>query len=126
MLLWVTLSAWVIMLNKYILDPKMGGFPYPVALTCMHMSFCSALAWSMVQLGLAEAPSIPFDIWLRCEGGWVCACRHGLRKCWQTCHFRRCSWKVFVALFSSMHNITRALHTIRVVVKIYKHNMNSM
>eukprot|EP00775_Hariotina_reticulata_P005138 gene5138-5378_t len=39
MALWITLSAAVIMYNKYILDPSMGGFPFPLTLTaaCMPM-----------------------------------------------------------------------------------------
>jgi hypothetical protein len=37
--LWISLSAGVILFNKYILSSF--GFPYPVALTLMHMGFCS-------------------------------------------------------------------------------------
>jgi hypothetical protein len=37
--LWITLSAGVILFNKYLLSAY--GFPYPVALTLMHMGFCS-------------------------------------------------------------------------------------
>ena len=37
--LWISLSAGVILFNKYILSSY--GFPYPVALTLMHMGFCS-------------------------------------------------------------------------------------
>ena len=52
MLLWITLSAAVILINKYILS--MSGFPYPIALTCSHMLFCSVLAALVVRLGWAE------------------------------------------------------------------------
>lgn len=37
--LWISLSAGVILFNKYLLSSY--GFPYPVALTLMHMGFCS-------------------------------------------------------------------------------------
>ncbi len=52
MLLWITLSAGVILLNKYVLS--FSGFPYPISLTCSHMLFCSGLAAVMVRLGWAE------------------------------------------------------------------------
>jgi hypothetical protein len=63
MLLWIFLSAAVILVNKYVLS--LSGFPYPVALTCTHMLFCSVLAFTIVKLGLAEAVSISADTYLR-------------------------------------------------------------
>ncbi len=63
MLLWIFLSAAVILVNKYVLS--VSGFPYPVALTCTHMAFCSILAWLVVKLGLAEATPITADTYIR-------------------------------------------------------------
>ena len=63
MLLWISLSASVIMLNKYILS--YSGFPFPIALTCLHMGFCSILAWLCVKTGLCEAVSVSYDTYLR-------------------------------------------------------------
>jgi hypothetical protein len=62
MFLWIFLSAAVILLNKYVLS--MSGFPYPVALTCIHMGFCSSLAWILVKLGVVEATPITVDVYL--------------------------------------------------------------
>lgn len=39
---WISLSAGVILYNKYVLS--VFGFPFPVALTMIHMAFCSSLA----------------------------------------------------------------------------------
>ncbi|KXZ55918.1 hypothetical protein GPECTOR_2g1469 [Gonium pectorale] len=52
------------MVNKYVLS--MSGFPYPVALTCTHMLFCSVLAFLLVRLGFVEAVSITADTYLSC------------------------------------------------------------
>lgn len=65
MLLWIVLSAAVIMANKYILDRDMGGFPYPLTLTCTHMAFCSLFAWLLVRLRFTEVQPMPFDTWSR-------------------------------------------------------------
>ncbi len=62
MFLWIFLSAAVIMVNKYVLS--MSGFPYPVALTCTHMLFCSILAFALVKLGFVEAVPISADTYL--------------------------------------------------------------
>ena len=45
---WICMSAGVILYNKYILT--VFGFPFPVALTMMHMAFCSALAFVLVRV----------------------------------------------------------------------------
>lgn len=66
MFLWIFLSAGVILINKYILSHS--GFPYPVALTCTHMLFCSVLAWLLVRTGMVEAVNITADTYLRCRG----------------------------------------------------------
>eukprot|EP00959_Pyramimonas_sp_CCMP1952_P087912 1839479-Pyramimonas_sp.AAC.1 len=47
-LLWIALSAGVILFNKYILSEY--GFPYPVALTLIHMGFCSIVAILVVRV----------------------------------------------------------------------------
>ena len=67
MLLWIVLSALVILLNKYVLS--LSGFPYPVALTCTHMLFSSVMAFAIVKLGWAEATPISVDTYLRCGEG---------------------------------------------------------
>ena len=64
MILWIALSAIVILINKYILS--FSGFPYPVALTCVHMLFCSALAIGLVRAGVVEATPITADTYIRC------------------------------------------------------------
>ncbi|KAJ9533354.1 hypothetical protein QJQ45_026415 [Haematococcus lacustris] len=64
MFLWIFLSAFVIMVNKYVLS--ISGFPYPVALTCSHMLFCSILAWCLVKIGWADVVPISADTYLRC------------------------------------------------------------
>lgn len=46
--LWIALSAGVILFNKYILSEY--GFPYPVALTLIHMGFCSFVAVLVVRV----------------------------------------------------------------------------
>eukprot|EP00877_Chromochloris_zofingiensis_P006142 jgi/Chrzof1/1781/Cz10g20260.t1 len=65
MVAWILLSAGVILLNKYILDPTLGGFPYPLALTCTHMAFCSVLSWVFVSSGTVEAKPIDSDTYIR-------------------------------------------------------------
>ena len=46
--MWIGLSAGVILFNKYVLT--VFGFPFPVALTMIHMAFCSALAFLLVRV----------------------------------------------------------------------------
>jgi hypothetical protein len=46
--LWIGLSAGVILFNKYLLSDY--GFPYPVALTMIHMGFCSVVAALVVRV----------------------------------------------------------------------------
>ncbi|KQJ92348.2 probable sugar phosphate/phosphate translocator At5g25400 [Brachypodium distachyon] len=57
---WISLSFTVIIYNKYILDPKMYNWPFPISLTMIHMAFCAALAFSLVRiLRLVPLPSDP-------------------------------------------------------------------
>lgn len=53
-LLWIALSATVIMFNKYLLT--YAGFQFPITLTMWHMLFCSVAAAAVVRLGYV-APS---------------------------------------------------------------------
>lgn len=62
----LALGCAVILINKWILDPKLGGFPYPLALTTTHMLFCSIVAWVIIKAGFVEAPSIDTKMYLTC------------------------------------------------------------
>eukprot|EP00878_Enallax_costatus_P029272 GHUV01031721.1.p1 GENE.GHUV01031721.1~~GHUV01031721.1.p1 ORF type:complete len:112 (+),score=10.12 GHUV01031721.1:667-1002(+) len=57
--------SWSRRLNKYILDPKMGGFPFPLTLTGVHMVFCSTVSWGLVRLGMVDAPQMPVNTYIR-------------------------------------------------------------
>lgn len=58
--IWIFLSFTVIVYNKYILDPKMYNWPFPISLTMIHMAFCSSLAFLIIRLlRLVEPPSSP-------------------------------------------------------------------
>ncbi|URE35474.1 Triose-phosphate Transporter family [Musa troglodytarum] len=58
--IWIFLSFTVIVYNKYILDPKMYNWPFPISLTMVHMAFCSSLAFLLVRvLRLVDPPSSP-------------------------------------------------------------------
>jgi hypothetical protein len=50
--LWIGLSATVILINKYIL--AFSGFPFPIALTLTHMGFCASLAFLLIKMGVTE------------------------------------------------------------------------
>jgi len=52
--LWIGLSAGVILYNKYVLT--VFGFPFPVALTMIHMAFCSSLAFLLVRVFAVVKP----------------------------------------------------------------------
>ncbi|KAI4379777.1 hypothetical protein MLD38_006030 [Melastoma candidum] len=63
--IWIFLSFTVIVFNKYILDRKLYGWPYPISLTLIHMSFCSALAFVLINvLRLVEPVSMSRDLFL--------------------------------------------------------------
>ncbi|CAL5098396.1 unnamed protein product [Urochloa decumbens] len=58
--IWISLSFSVIVYNKYILDPKMYGWPFPISLTMIHMAFCAALAFVLVRvLRVVSVPTSP-------------------------------------------------------------------
>ncbi|KAJ3681058.1 hypothetical protein LUZ60_015547 [Juncus effusus] len=58
--IWIFLSFTVIIFNKYILDPKMYNWPFPISLTMIHMGFCSSLAFIIIRiLRLVDPPSSP-------------------------------------------------------------------
>ncbi|KAI4343296.1 hypothetical protein MLD38_027822 [Melastoma candidum] len=46
--IWIFLSFTVFVFKKYILDRKLYGWPYPISLTLIHMSFCSAHAFLLI------------------------------------------------------------------------------
>ncbi|KAF3780183.1 putative sugar phosphate/phosphate translocator [Nymphaea thermarum] len=48
--IWIFLSFTVIVYNKYILDRKLYGWPFPISLTLIHMAFCSTLAVILVRV----------------------------------------------------------------------------
>jgi hypothetical protein len=57
---WIFLSFSVIVYNKYILDPKMYNWPFPISLTMVHMGFCSSLAVALVRvLRVVDLPTSP-------------------------------------------------------------------
>ncbi len=62
--LWITLSATVILYNKFILT--WGNFPYPVALTMWHMFFCSVMAAGIIRAGYVEPVGMSTETYLRC------------------------------------------------------------
>jgi hypothetical protein len=53
-------------LNKYILDPKLGGFPFPLTLTATHMLFCAVVSWMLVKLKVIDAPAMPHEVYIKC------------------------------------------------------------
>ncbi|KAJ4750927.1 Nucleotide-sugar transporter family protein [Rhynchospora pubera] len=56
--IWIFLSFSVIVYNKYILDPKMYNWPFPISLTIIHMAFCSFLAFIAIHVfRFIELPS---------------------------------------------------------------------
>jgi len=53
-LIWMSISIAVILFNKWLL--AYSGFPYPIALTCWHMLFCSTVGFVAVRvLGLVKS-----------------------------------------------------------------------
>jgi hypothetical protein len=56
--IWMSLSFAVIVYNKYILDPKLYNWPFPITLTMIHMAFCASLAFFLVRvLRVVDVPS---------------------------------------------------------------------
>uniref|UniRef100_A0A0E0FBI5 Sugar phosphate transporter domain-containing protein n=1 Tax=Oryza meridionalis TaxID=40149 RepID=A0A0E0FBI5_9ORYZ len=57
---WITFSLSVIMYNKYILDPTMYNWPFPISLTMVHMAFCASLTVVLVRvLRVVAEPTSP-------------------------------------------------------------------
>ncbi|PSS17770.1 Sugar phosphate/phosphate translocator like [Actinidia chinensis var. chinensis] len=62
---WIFLSFTVIVYNKYILDPKLYNWPFPISLTMVHMAFCSTLAFLAVRVfGLVQPVAISRELYL--------------------------------------------------------------
>jgi hypothetical protein len=61
--LWIGLSAAVILINKYVL--AMSGFPFPIALTLTHMAFCASLAFVLVKLGVSDTAHMDSNTYIR-------------------------------------------------------------
>jgi hypothetical protein len=61
--LWISLSSIVIIYNKHILVTY--DFPFPVALTMLHMGFSSTLSHILVGLNLADEVRMSWDMYLR-------------------------------------------------------------
>jgi hypothetical protein len=52
--IWMSISIAVILFNKWLL--AYSGFPYPIALTMWHMTFCSSIAFASVRVfGLVKS-----------------------------------------------------------------------
>ncbi|KAK4349118.1 hypothetical protein RND71_031873 [Anisodus tanguticus] len=65
--IWIFLSFTVIVYNKYILDRKLYGWPFPISLTMIHMSFCSSLAFLLVRVFKVVDPvSLSLNVYLTC------------------------------------------------------------
>ncbi|KAG1665573.1 hypothetical protein FOA52_000720 [Chlamydomonas sp. UWO 241] len=62
--LWIGLSATVILINKYIL--AFSGFPFPIALTLTHMAFCASLAFVLIKLGVSDTVHMDRQTYTRC------------------------------------------------------------
>lgn len=62
---WIGLSSGVILINKWILDPKMGNFPFPITLTTVHMAFGTAVAWGAIRAGLVAPVNMAWGTYLK-------------------------------------------------------------
>ncbi|XP_010255940.2 PREDICTED: probable sugar phosphate/phosphate translocator At4g32390 [Nelumbo nucifera] len=63
--IWIFLSFTVIIYNKYILDPELHNWPFPISLAMVHMSVCSILAFLLVRVfQLVDSVSMPRDIYV--------------------------------------------------------------
>ncbi|KAB8092666.1 hypothetical protein EE612_018997, partial [Oryza sativa] len=57
---WITFSFSVIMYNKYILNPTMYNWPFPVSLTMVHTAFCASLTVVLIRvLRVVAEPTSP-------------------------------------------------------------------
>ncbi|XP_049388758.1 probable sugar phosphate/phosphate translocator At2g25520 [Solanum stenotomum] len=65
--LWIFISFTVIVYNKYILDRKLYGWPFPISLTMIQMTFCSSLAFLLVRVfKVVEPVSLSWNVYLTC------------------------------------------------------------
>lgn len=78
--LWITLSAAVILYNKWVLS--YSGFKYAIALTMWHMLFCSLLAAALVRSGVVEPVTVSNELY------WKCVCCVHTRTSTHTAHLR--------------------------------------
>lgn len=60
--LWIALSAAVILINKYVL--AYAGFPYPIALTLTHMAFCSCLAYFLILFKVSDTAHMDSNMYI--------------------------------------------------------------
>ncbi|KAH0683453.1 hypothetical protein KY290_022056 [Solanum tuberosum] len=61
------ISFTVIVYNKYILDRKLYGWPFPISLAMIHMTFCSSLAFLLVRVfKVVEPVSFSWNVYLTC------------------------------------------------------------
>ncbi len=60
---WISLSALVIMINKYILS--FAGMPYPIFLTLTHMALCSMLAATLLFFKVTEPVKLDLTTYIQ-------------------------------------------------------------
>ena len=53
----------MILVNKYIL--AYAGFPFPIALTLIHMAFCACLAYLLIKAGISDTCHMDRSTYLR-------------------------------------------------------------
>lgn len=63
LLLWLSLSSGIILMNKWILSPQ--RFPFPVTLAFWHMLFCSAVGVIMVRAHVVPKEEISWHTFFR-------------------------------------------------------------
>eukprot|EP00271_Cylindrocystis_brebissonii_P011638 TRINITY_DN29528_c0_g1_i1.p1 TRINITY_DN29528_c0_g1~~TRINITY_DN29528_c0_g1_i1.p1 ORF type:complete len:331 (-),score=49.22 TRINITY_DN29528_c0_g1_i1:1312-2304(-) len=65
---YIALSTLVIMFNKWVLSPKYFGFPFPIALTMIHMGFSGVVAFFLVRVFKLVLPvsNMTLSIYLTC------------------------------------------------------------
>ena len=77
--LWVFLNALVIIINKYILS--YAGFPFPIALTLIHMAFCAGLATILIKAGVSDTCHMDRGTYMRSAVSHVVSCVHSVSVC---------------------------------------------
>ncbi len=63
LIVWLLLSSGVVLSNKWLLDPM--RFPFPVSLTCSHMTACVVTGAIAFQSGLAVKPKLSWRCWAK-------------------------------------------------------------